>query len=152
MGLDGAHIALLVPSPGFDIALFGADDRKVSHGAVGGGFDHRLFHTQLQVGLLQEEVHRVRRQIGLRRGLLVEIHQQIARGLGVFVIPVEGEDVAAVVNLDIETLLDLAEVLVELSAETGESTGVVGFECDCQCVGVGIQTCRVPLLAGCVVF
>ena len=62
------------------------------------------------------------------RGFLVELPYQGHCGAGAGGVTIEGEHIAAVADLDIQAVLDMAEVFVELSAEVRETTGVVGFQ------------------------
>jgi len=82
----------------------------------------------LHACLLEMKVDRLGRQARAAARLLVELMQQASR-------PDHGplgaddlEGVAAVADLDVEALLDLAEVLVEGAAEIGQAVGVVGLE------------------------
>jgi hypothetical protein len=97
--------------------------------------------------LLQEEVDSVGGEIPLGVSFSVEGAQQITGGLSPGGITVNGENITPVANFDIESLLYLAQVLVELTAQAGETAGIIGFEGDGQCVDAGIQVGVIPLLA-----
>lgn len=72
-------------------------------------------------------------------GLFVEVAQQIGGDPRACRIAVQRKNVAAISNLDIEPLLDLVEMLVELTAKLREPLCITRFERDRVCCRRNVQ-------------
>lgn len=82
----------------------------------------------LQSRLLQEQVDDLRGEVGAGVGFAVQAAQQALGGLAALRVADQLELVAAIADLQLQALLDQAQVLVELSTEVGEAPGFEGFE------------------------
>jgi len=91
------------------------------------GFGHRVVGQVFHGGLLQVQVHRFRRQLATL-GFTVETAQQVFCRRGVLGFTNELELIAAIADLDAQALFDQAQVLVELSAQVGETASLKGLE------------------------
>lgn len=69
----------------------------------------------------------VRRQFGTF-GFPVQTAQQVLGGMILFGVANELELIAAIADLDVQALLDQAQVLVELPAQVGETMGLERLE------------------------
>ncbi len=124
MLVDTRHIVLLVLAARLDQYLGRTQQDLIVAGAL-------LLVERLAARLLQEQVHRVRREIaGL--GLAIEVFQYVGSSLD----PVTGagqlKHVATIAQGHAETRLDQFEMFVALTAEVGETLWIIGLEAQCD--------------------
>eukprot|EP01133_Synstelium_polycarpum_P001309 gene1308-1502_t len=114
----------------FDVALL-VQAARANHAFLGAqrdaGFGYRVIGQVLHGGFLQVQVHRFRRQLATF-GFPVEAAQKVFCRGGVLGFTNQLELIAAVADLDAQALFDQAQVLVELSAQIGETASLKGLE------------------------
>lgn len=91
------------------------------------GFGHRVVGQVFHGRFLQVQVHGLRRQL-TTLGFAVEAAEQVFCRRGVLRFTNKLELIAAVADLDAQALFDQAQVLVELSAQVGETASLKRFE------------------------
>jgi hypothetical protein len=123
--LDRAHVVLLALAARLDDRAAQAHDAQRGDFALAGGFGRGQV---LDAGLLQAQVHLVRREFEVACRLVVEMDDHRARGNAGLLRALHHEVVAAVADADAEALFDEMKVLVELTAQPRQAARVAGLE------------------------
>ena len=82
----------------------------------------------LGLALAQVKVHLFGRQLGIMCGLLIQIVNHRSGLIGRGKIPIGGKKVVPRANINVETLLDEADVFIKLATECGETASIIRLE------------------------